>query len=70
MKQNKVFLAFSLVLLYVCCIVYFAKANSDDMSKHSTKSSICEDKTIPPPVKINSYTPARYHASLGLNTLS
>ena len=70
MKQIKVLLAFSLVLLYVCCILYFAKDNSDDISKHSTNSSICEDKTTPPPVKTNSYTPVKYQASLGLNTLS
>lgn len=70
MKKIKLLLAFSLALCCVCCILNFTKTNSDDISGPSVKFTICDDKTIHPPVKINSYSPTKYQASSGLNTLS
>ena len=70
MKKIKLLLALSLALCYVCCILSFAKTNSDDIYRPSINFTVCDDKTTLPPVKVNSYTPKKYQASLGLNTLS
>ena len=70
MKKIKLLLALSLALCYVCCILNFTKTNSEHISGSSIKFTICDDKTTLPPVNVNSYTPKKYQASLGLNTLS